>query len=262
MDFEILDFHTHPFSGPHNNICQHREYCAMSPEKLPGYLQGLGISQICGSVIQRQTAQDTSVWDTIRRCNDTALELARVYGGFYIPGFHVHPDFVEESCREIEDMARRGLRLIGELVPYYHGWEDYSCRGMDAILELAGQYHMIVSFHSMGEDQMDSMVKKHPDVTFVAAHPGEYGAFMRHLQRMKYSENYYLDLSGTGLFRHGLLRHGIDRAGAERFLFGTDYPVCNPAMYVGGVVLDSLLSDWEKERILSGNARRLLGLED
>jgi predicted TIM-barrel fold metal-dependent hydrolase len=119
---------------------------------------------------------------------------------------------------------------------------------------------MVVSFHSMGDDEMDKMVKAHPGVTFVAAHPGEYPTFMRHLARMKMSDNYYLDLSGTGIFRHGMLRHAIDEFGAERFLFGSDYPICNPAVFVGGVLMDNLITDKEKELILSENAKRILKL--
>ena len=107
---------------------------------------------------------------------------------------------------------------------------------------------------------MDEMVRRHPGVVFVAAHPGEYGAFMRHMDRMKLSENYYLDLSGYGIFRHGMLKHAVDEFGAERFLFGSDYPTCNPAMYLGGVLLDDLISDAEKELIFAGNAKRLLKL--
>lgn len=69
---------------------------------------------------------------------------------------------------------------------------------------------MIVSIHSLGEDEMDRMVRAHPRLTVVAAHPGEYGEFLRHMERMKFSENYYLDTSGYGIFRHGMLRHAID----------------------------------------------------
>jgi predicted TIM-barrel fold metal-dependent hydrolase len=167
---------------------------------------------------------------------------------------------MKESCEEIERMSKMGVRLIGELVPYMHGWQDYSCKEFDEILDVATQYHMIVSFHSIDDDNMDEMVRKHPETILVAAHPGEYPIYIRHLKRMKMSENYYLDLSGTGLFRHGMLRHGIDEFGPERFLFGTDFPTCNPAMFLGGVLLDSLLTEEEKAMILGGNAKRLLGL--
>ena len=107
---------------------------------------------------------------------------------------------------------------------------------------------------------MENMVKKHPNIVFVAAHPGEYNDFMRHMEIMKLSGSYYLDLSGYGIFRHGMLRHAIDKFGAERFLYGSDYPTCNPAMYLGGVLLDSLITDREKELIFAGNAKRLLKL--
>ncbi len=262
MDYEIIDFHTHPFTDAASNICGHKEYLEMSPENTVSYLKGLGIKKICGSVICCNRAGEDPVyaneWEMIAEGNRRSLLLQEKYGDFYIPGFHVHPAYVKESCDEIERMAKRGIRLIGELVPYMHGWADYSCREFDEILDVAAAYHMVVSFHSMDNDQMDEMVRKHPDAIFVAAHPGEYKDYMRHLSRMKMSENYYLDLSGTGLFRHGMLRRGMDECGAERFLFGSDYPTCNPAMFIGGVLLDTLITEKEKKMIFADNAKRLL----
>jgi len=261
MQYEIIDFHTHPFVDEPTNICAHKEYCNMSAESTYSYLKEIGIEKICGSVISLPALTETEVtWDMIAALNQTALSLREKYGDFYIPGFHVHPKFVEESCREIERMSKLGIRLIGELVPYLHGWSDYSCEAFNAILDVATAYNMVVSFHSMDEDQMDAMVKKHPDTVFVAAHPGEAPAFKRHLQRMKMSEHYHLDLSGTGLFRHGLLRHGIDECGADCFIFGSDYPTCSPAMFIGGVYFDALLTEEEKRMIFSENAKRLLRL--
>lgn len=263
MQYEIIDFHTHLFNDRATNICSYKEYHDVSAEGAVEYLKGLGISRVCGSVLCRNVPDllhYDNVWEMIADSNNRALELQQQYGDFYIPGFHVHPDYVGESCEEIERMHAQGVRLIGELVPYMHGWSDYSCKAFDEILDVATQYGMVVNLHSMDDDQMDQMVRKHPKTVFVAAHPGEYDRYMRHMERMKMSENYYLDLSGTGLFRHGMLRHGIDDFGAERFVFGSDYPTCNPAMFMGGVVLDTLISDEEKRMILAGNAKRLLGL--
>jgi len=260
MDFKIIDFHTHPFITRENNICSHTDYCHMSPQNTVEVLKSLGISGICGSVIRVKKREGETDWDKIRENNDLALQIREMYGDFYIPGFHVHPNYVEQSVEEIHRMHEKGVRLIGELVPYLDGWDDYSCEGFSAILDEAEKYGMVVNFHSMYDDNMDEMVKRHKNVVFVAAHPGEYNTFMRHMERMKMSENYYLDLSGTGLFRYGMLRHAIDCVGAERILFGTDFPTCNPSMYVGGVMLDGLLTDREKELILAGNAKRLLGL--
>ena len=260
--FEIIDFHTHPFLREETNICSHKEYCNMSAENTLKTMTELGVSKICGSVIGdgKRIAPGGNTWSVIRSCNDEALALRELYGDFYIPGFHVHPDFVRESCEEIEHMHALGVNLIGELVPYSHGGWHYDSKGFDEILDTAGQYHMTVSFHSMNFDEMENMVKKHPNIVFVAAHPGEYNDFMRHMEIMKLSGSYYLDLSGYGIFRHGMLRHAIDKFGAERFLYGSDYPTCNPAMYLGGVLLDSLITDREKELIFAGNAKRLLKL--
>ncbi len=199
-------------------------------------------------------------WETVRHHNDIALKLRDYYKGFYIPGFHIHPDYPEESVAEIKRMHKSGVNLIGELVPYLDGWSDYSRADFSELLKMAGKYNMIVSIHSEGEDEMDAMVKKHKDVIFVAAHPGEYDSFIRHVERMKMSENYYLDVSGYGIFRYGMLRQAIDCFGVDRILFGSDYPTSNPGMYLGGVMLDGLISDSEKEKIFSLNAKKLLQL--
>ena len=259
-NYRIIDFHTHPFTADHNNICQHKEYCNMSIENSKRDLQKMGVEKICGSVIGFLTADKPYTFDDIRAVNDEALSLRETYGEFYYPGFHVHPKFVKQSIAEIERFHKLGFKLIGELVPYLQDWSAYSDAAFFEILEAAEAYKMVVSVHSMDEDGMDKMVKRFPNVTFVAAHPGEKREFLRHLKRMEMSENYYLDTSGTGIFRHGVLRHGIDEFGAGRFLYGSDYPVCNPATFMGGVALDFLLTEEEKDAIFYKNAQRLLDL--
>lgn len=262
MNYEIIDFHTHPFMDPAHNIASHKDYCGMSMENTKEVFDHLGISKICGSVIRAGGAGESDPWTVIRENNAQALQLRKAYGGFYVPGFHVHPAYVEESVAEIERMHALGVNLIGELVPYYDRWNDhtYASPAFSEILDAAEKYDMVVSFHSQNEDEMDKMVASHPNIRFVAAHPGEYPAFMRHIERAKMSDNYYLDLSGTGLFRYGMLRRAIDDMGLEHILFGSDYPTCNPAMFSGAVLLDPLLTDAEREKVLCGNAKALLGL--
>lgn len=261
MNFEIIDFHTHPFLTQESNICNHKQYIPMSPESSMESLKSIGISKICGAVVTPFDTKDIT-WDSVKALNDDVLELKKLYGDFYVPGFTIHPDFVRESCEEIEAMHKKGINLIGELVPGIHGWSDnYYNRNFSEILDLAEQYDMIVNIHNVANDSITNIIKEHPNLVLVAAHPGEQDVFYLHMERMKISKNYYLDVSGTGIFRHGVLRRGIDLVGAERFLFGSDFPVCNPAMFVGGVANDYLLSDNEKELILSGNAKRLLNLK-
>ena len=261
MSFEIIDFHTHPFIEAQNNICNHQDVCDMCAEKTKEEMLSYGISKICGSVIRVGQPEDGNWWNKIKKNNDIALALKEMYGDFYVPGFHVHPDFVEESIEEMYRMHEKGVHLIGEIVPYLDGWDKYANENFYRILDVAEKLGMVVSFHGTTDhDDMDALVKSHPNITFVGAHPGEYGALMRHIARLKENKNYYLDLSGTGLFRYGMLRKLIDAAGADRILFGSDFPTCNTPMFLGGVLLDQRITDAEKQLILADNAKRILKL--
>lgn len=75
---------------------------------------------------------------------------------------------------------------------------------------------------------------------------------------MKKHENLCLDLSGTGLFRYGVLKYLIREVGADRILFGTDYPICNPRMYVEAIYGEEITEE-ERELVFHGNAERILG---
>ena len=73
-------------------------------------------------------------------------------------------------------------------------------------------------------------------------------------------DNYYIDISGTAIFRHGALKRLVDEVGADRLLYGSDFPTCNPELFLSGILEDRYLTDTEKEKILSLNVKRLLDL--
>lgn len=250
----IVDFHTHPFLHPENNTCFFREGYAMNADAARSRLEDLGITTVCGSVIG-----PVSGWADIVRLNDRALEVRERWGDFYVPGFHVHPDHVPESIAQVERMAAEGVRLVGELVPYMHGWAmDNS--GLIPILEAAQAHGMVVNFHSTGvvDEVIEPILDRFPHMPFVAAHPREKKDVLGHVGLMQRHENYFLDLSGSGLMRMGMLRFAIDLAGKDRFLFGTDFPICPPEMYVAAVELDPLLAEEEKQAVFCDNANRIL----
>ena len=262
MNYEIIDFHTHPFTCNQYNICNHIANCNMSIENTLKTMRNLGVSKICGSVIENAPLRDNETWwDRVRACNDQALKLKEIYGEFYVPGFHIHPDFPEESMLEIDKMAAKGVNLIGELVPYMMGYKNYDLPSLHKIIDYATQKGMVVSIHTMDDDNdMDAFVAMHPDTKIVAAHPGEYRRFMRHIERMKRHPNYFIDLSGSGTFRHGMIKRAVDEVGAHHILYGSDFPTCSPAMFLGSVLFDELVTPQEKQIILAGNAKSLLKL--
>lgn len=257
MSFEIIDFHTHPFIDAENYFCIYKESVDADVNTMLSDMDVAGISRFCGSVIRKR--REGEGFEVLKKLNRDALKLREIYGERYIPGIHVHPDFIKESAEEIELAAGKGVKLIGELVPYMHGWSDYSCKGFSEILDLAEKYDMIVSLHVGDHDQMRKMALEHKNVKFVIAHPGEKERALKHIEAMKECDNMYLDLSGGGMFRYGLVRYLCDKVGAERILFGTDYPICNLQMYVGAI-MGERLTDRERELIFSENAKRLLGL--
>ena len=181
--FEIIDFHTHPFSSDRFNICHYHADYDMREEDIKADLVPMGISKIAGSVIVYREPVES--FDKVKLCNDEALEIAKRLDGYYVPGFHVHPDYVEESIEEIRKMSKNGVKLIGELVPYLQGWKTYNEEGLFPILEEAARHSMVVSCHDMAVDTIDEMIERNPDITFVAAHPGEHNAVLRHIERMK-----------------------------------------------------------------------------
>ncbi len=262
MKCKILDFHTHPYIDDGGNICMYKSSNFLTIENAKNYLQSIGISKICGSVIYSKNGSFD--FSDVKKMNDVALRLKEILGDFYIPGFQIHPAFVEESVKEIERAKSLGINLIGEVVPYMHGW-SYCDSGLDALLSAMDGQDMVFSYHSSVDTEkeqvaIDELIERHPSVTFVAAHPGEKDKYITHLERLKKYDNYYLDLSGTGLFRFGMLSHGIKTAGNNKFLFGTDFPICDPSMYVASVVSDPFLSEQDKENVLYNNAARLLKL--
>lgn len=256
--FEIIDFHVHPFINESRNMCFYED-TVNGCKDFKQVLQRAGIDKVCGSVIER--TGETESFDKIRLLNDEALRLKEVYGDFYIPGIHIHQHFPDESIDELKRMNKSGVKLIGELVPYMMGWESYYDEGLDEVYREADRLDMVVSLHTMAEyeESMETVVKRFPNIQFVAAHPNDKKMYLRHIERMKKYENYYLDLSGTGIFRYGLINYGIKEVGSERFLFGTDFPICNPGMYVEAVLFEKL-KEGDYENIFSKNAKRLLGL--
>lgn len=253
MAFEIIDFHTHPFLDARDNSSAHRDIDPMSIDIFADDLKRCGISRFAGSVI---SCRDTAI-ESMKTSNRATEELRRIYGDKYIPGIMVDANLVNESIAEIDRAAKLGVKLIGELVPHAFGWR-FSDVAFRDILDYTSGKGYVYSMHSFDDiEPLVSLARDYRDTDFVLAHPGEKVRLLRHIEAMKKYDNIYLDLSGTGLFRFGMLKHLVDQVGAERILFGTDHPICNPAMYVAGVMHERI-SERNMSLIFSENAKRLL----
>ena len=252
-DYPIIDAHMHPYLAKDRDFPFHvpvdfAEFFAVQERA------GIGLS--CGSFNIKGGGRDP---EKLLLCNRNVLETYRSYPDRFYPGVNVSPLLPELSCSEIEKFYNMGLRWIGELAWYFMGYEKYDLPGMRSICDLASQWDMPVCLHPSTLEDLDSLMSTFPKVRFVIAHPeSPWGISKMYTLAQKHS-NMYLDLSGSGLFRMGMLRKGIDMLGAERILFGTDYPVCNPGMNVAGVLFENL-TDREQKLIFRDNFLNLTGL--
>lgn len=249
-DYPVIDAHMHPY------IASDRSFNFSIPESYEEFFSvqhsaGIGLS--CGSFNIAGAGKDPEL---LTLCNAKVMEIHKLYPGNFYPGVNVSPLLPELSCQFIEEFYRAGFRWIGELAYYVMGYEKYDLPGMKMILDLAGELKMPVNLHPSTPDDLDGLMSKFPKVDFVIAHPENSGGIKGTYQLAQKHSNMYVDLSGSGLFRMGMLRSGVDLLGAERILFGTDYPICNPAMNVAGVRFEAL-SETEEKLIFRDNFLRL-----
>lgn len=257
MQFEIIDCHVHPFLNKDTNTG--RINGSATPDEFVTEMKRTGISRCCGSVIRKL---EKPTFDQIKALNREALEFRKRYPDFFIPGIHVLPSCPAESCREIEELYHReNVRWIGELVGYFMDYPSYLGDGMFEIYDLAQNLGLPINIHPADFAEMKTICENFPGLKLVIAHPCDGANMQERFEFIKKYPNAHLDLSGTGLFRWGMLREGLDIAGKDKILFGTDFPICNPAMYVQGVLFEHL-NDAESEAVFAGNFRRLIGMAD
>lgn len=249
---KIIDAHMHPFSNERENLKWYGEKSG-DFNLIIEDMKRAGISFFCGSVISRNKHGK----EALISINESAFELYKEHSDVYLPGVVIHPDFKDESCEYIKKAHDNGIFLVGELTPYVYGWKRY----MDAveIFEYAASMNMTISCHPTVPDDMHALASQFKDTEIVYAHPSEGEYLKNNIELLQKHDNVYLDLSGSGIHRYGVVRELINKVGSDRILFGTDYPICNPACYVSCIMYENL-TDNELELIMHKNAERVYKL--
>ena len=255
---KIIDFHTHP--GPKSILTEEFHFPPMTSETFVSELKRAGISMACGSTFEVSLLSVRDSAYGIQEMNRIAWSYHEDFPDFFIPGLQVDPRFMEESKNELETYAKKGAKLVGELVP---GWQDYENMLNDGFYELFDvmqSFDLVLSFHRPGNIfDCEEIAKRFPKLKIVIAHPFYGKDYLNVLGLVKKYENLHLDLSGSGLMAYGMVRYGLDTVGKDKILFGTDFPGYNPQMYVSAVAYEKL-TDAELEAVYHENAERLLGL--
>jgi predicted TIM-barrel fold metal-dependent hydrolase len=132
-------------------------------------------------------------------------------------------------------------------------------------LDFASEHGLPVLVHCGRWQEMSSYelaldaAAEYPGSSFILSHMGGdtpelvLGAVEGTLKRRL--DNVHLGIEGVR--EYWIVRQAIDRLGAGRVIFGSDFPLGHPRMYLG--LVDALrLDDGDRGLILGGNALRLL----
>ncbi len=209
--------------------------------------------------------------------NDELAQICRDHPGRFVGFAGIDPWKGEAAVRELE----RAITQLGLKGAKFHPGRQRFLPGdsqFAPLWEAASALGAVVLFHTgmmaagagtpggRGERleytrpiHLDALAAAHPDLTIIAAHPSwpwheEMLAIARH------KANVYLDLSGylPRYIPESFLRMttGILQ---DQALFGSDYPFIPPERWLDEFAqLD--VHDDVREKLLLGNARRILGL--
>lgn len=209
------------------------------------------------------------------------IDLAALYGGDYRAGnaeaaevcarhadrlmcfAYLHPPLhgVEACLRHcdeaVREMGHRGLKLHPVSDAHPANSREFVYPVMEKCREL-GVPIFIHAGHAphSGPILCADLARAFPDVDIIIGHIGHAMFADACYVAMKYP-NTWID---TSMNHGGQLRNAVAAVGPDRLLFGSDSPTSHPIACKG--LIETLdLPREEKDKILGGNIRRLLGLD-
>jgi predicted TIM-barrel fold metal-dependent hydrolase len=186
----------------------------------------------------------------------------------FVPIGTVHPGLSVEANRA--SLQASGARAV-KLHPLFQGYSLDDERLQPLLDSLQGELPVIAHVGDGGEAQVGSgctpkmlldIVQRFPRLEVVACHFGGYRR-LDEAERLLVGRSIYLDTSwppGLKSLDPQRVRAIIDRHGPERIVFGSDWPMSDPAAEVETIV--SLgYSTAETEAMLGGTLSRLLRID-
>ena len=276
----IIDFHTHIVPP---QVKQNREKCAQQDSSFAAIYSDpkakLATADDLIASMDRYGIDKSVVlpyaWATRElsvEVNDDILESVARYPKRLI-GFCYAPLAGDDrSFKEIERCLESGATGIGEIRP-----DLLPARNrMNLLKPIAGlilKHKAILLTHSsepVGHiypgkgkatpDLLYKVITAFPELTLVCAHWGGGLPFYATMPEVKTAlKNVYFDTAASPfLYKPEIYRQIIQVIGEDKILFGTDYPLISAGRYIKEIETMGLPS-LTKEKILGGNARKLLG---
>lgn len=249
----IIDFHTHL-----DERWLHVK--AASPADMIAALDRHGVEIACVFTIM-------GFYEDCRAHNDALLERANFRPDRLIPFVTVDPKVgaaaVDELERCLENPRFRGVK--------FHPWLQAFASSMlqdtmRQILRVAGRYQVPVLFHDGTPPysttyQIAELARWAPETTIVLGHAGSADYVDPAAQLIRDLPNLYGNYCGS---RPGDLLHLVATGGAHKIIFGSDFGAGTWKLLPERIdnVLEAGLSQADTDRVLYGNAAKLLHLEE
>lgn len=220
-----------------------------------GQKAGIGLHVVC-SVATRP--------DQVRHINEFIAAQTAAHPGRLLGFGTLHPgsDQVEQDFDELVKLGLRGVKLHPDMQGFR--LDDPACAAI--YRACAGRLPLLIHtgdkrFDFSNPNRLIPVLTQYPNLTVIAAHFGGYTIWEAATRQLAGRfENLYVDCSSSLFAMSGeAAAELIGAYGADRVLFGTDYPMWEPAQEVARF-RNLHLPESVEQKILHDNAARLLGL--
>ncbi|MDR3254759.1 MAG: amidohydrolase family protein [Synergistaceae bacterium] len=206
-----------------------------------------------------------------RLCNDYVLECAASSGG-RLKALAVVPPLSRGAADEIARCAELGAVGVGEILP---DGQNFCIERIDETWRFAAACHesgLFVLLHTadpVGRDypgkgragpiEAYAFALNHPELHIVLAHCGG-GLFLYELMedvKIALKNVWYDTAAAPFLYSPSVFNSILTSNARDKFLYGSDFPILRFQRY-RGMIEGSAFIDKDLDRLLSGNATRLL----
>jgi predicted TIM-barrel fold metal-dependent hydrolase len=277
----VVDFHTHIF--PQRMRQNRAPYFAGEPAFELLYRSPKARLAGADDLLRVMDAQgvDLSVvfgfpWrsaETFRRHNDYILEAVARYPGRLVGLCCLDPQH-PGAAREVRRCIDGGLCGVGELAFYGSGINANILERLAPVMDVCRESGLPVLVHAnepvghaypgkapLTLDQIFRLIKRFRRNTLVLAHWGG-GIFFYNLLKKEVKETladtYFDTAASPYLYDPAVYRVAVEAVGSGRILFGSDYPLLEPARYFRELAAAGLAPE-DVRRIRGANAAALLG---
>lgn len=171
----------------------------------------------------------------------------------------IHPGYGEQAIQllrtAVKDLGFVGLKLHPVSTLSHPSGADTM-----ALVREAARLSVPVLFHCGDEPmttpyQIAPLARMVPEANIILAHMGGYYHVDDAIDAAEQIPNLYLETSAVPY--PGKIREAVQRIGADRVIFGSDGPVCPPALELEKIRLAGL-TEQDSSQVLAGNIERLL----